>query len=92
MEQLLTVKEAAEITRLKTKTLYAYAERRTIPSLVVHFAYCSGMHPNIKLGSRLFFTEKQLERWILDSTVASIDEQLSSKRIKLLNRKEGSNR
>ena len=78
MEQLLTVKEAAEITRLKTKTLYAYAERRTIP--------------HIKLGSRLFFTEKQLEKWILDSTVASIDEQLSPKGINLLNRKEGSNR
>ncbi|MCK5098524.1 MAG: helix-turn-helix domain-containing protein [Desulfobacteraceae bacterium] len=78
MEQLLTVKEAAEITRLNPKTLYAYAERRIIP--------------HIKLGSRLFFTEKQLEKWILDSTVASIDEQLSSKGIKLLNRKEGSNR
>ena len=65
MEQLLTVKEAAEITRLKTKTLYAYAERRIIP--------------HIKLGSRLFFTEKQLEGWILDRTVASIDDQLSSR-------------
>ena len=31
MEALLTVKEAAEITRLKTKTLYTYAERRIIP-------------------------------------------------------------
>ena len=39
MDALLTVKEAAEITRLKTKTLYAYAERKIIP--------------HIKLGSRL---------------------------------------
>ena len=55
MEALLTVKEAAEITRLKTKTLYAYAERRIIPPLVVRFAWlvtdfvcCSPMHPYVK--------------------------------------------
>ncbi|MDA3938273.1 MAG: helix-turn-helix domain-containing protein, partial [Spirochaetia bacterium] len=45
MEALLTVKEAAEITRLKTKTLYAYAERRIIPHPGRKQASCSGMHP-----------------------------------------------
>jgi excisionase family DNA binding protein len=59
MEALLTVKEAAEITRLKTKTLYAYAERRIIP--------------HIKLGSRLFFTREKLEGWIESNSVPSID-------------------
>ena len=59
MEALLTVKEAAEITRLKTKTLYAYAERRIIP--------------HIKLGSRLFFTREKLEGWIESNYVPSIN-------------------
>ena len=59
MEALLTVKEAAEITRLKTKTLYTYAERRIIP--------------HIKLGSRLFFTREKLEEWIESKSVPSID-------------------
>ena len=60
MDALLTVKEAAEITRLKTKTLYAYAERRIIP--------------HIKLGSRLFFTREKLEGWIESNSVPSIVE------------------
>lgn len=59
MEALLTVKEAAEITRLKTKTLYAYAERRIIP--------------HIKLGSRWFFTREKLEEWIESKSVPSIE-------------------
>lgn len=59
MDALLTVKEAAEITRLKTKTLYAYAERRIIP--------------HIKLGSRLFFTREKLEEWIESKSVPSIE-------------------
>ena len=47
MEALLTVKEAAEVTRLNPKTLYAYAERRIIP--------------HIKLGSRVFFKREKDE-------------------------------
>ena len=58
MGPLLTVKEASEFTRLKPKTLYAYAERRIIP--------------HVKLGSRLFFTKEKLERWIEDHSVESI--------------------
>jgi excisionase family DNA binding protein len=65
MEALLTVKEAAEITRLKTKTLYAYAERRIIP--------------HIKLGSRLFFTREKLEGWIEENSVPSIEIQKTQK-------------
>ncbi len=59
MEALLTVKEADEIARLKTKTLYAYAERRIIP--------------HVKLGSRLFFTREKLEGWIESNSVPSIN-------------------
>jgi len=73
MEALLTVKEAAEITRLKTKTLYAYAERRIIPHPGRKQASCSGMQPYIKLGSRLFFTREKLEEWIESKSVPSID-------------------
>ena len=73
MEALLTVKEAAEITRLKPKTLYAYAERRIIPHPGRSQAHCSGMHPHIKLGSRLFFTREKLEGWIESNSVPSIE-------------------
>jgi len=74
MEALLTVKEAAEITRLKTKTLYAYAERRIIPHPGRKQASCSGMPPYIKLVSRLFFTREKLEGWIESNSVSTIDE------------------
>jgi hypothetical protein len=73
MEALLTVKEAAEITRLNTKTLYAYAERKIIPHPGRKQASCSGMHPYIKLGRRLFFTREKLEGWIESNSVPSID-------------------
>jgi Helix-turn-helix domain len=55
MDDLLTVKEAAEITRLKPKTLYAYAERRIIPHPGRKQASCSGMQPYIKLGESFVF-------------------------------------
>ena len=65
----------------------AYTERRIIPPLVVRFAWlvtdfvccspmhpnCSGMHPYVKLGSRLFFTREKLEGWIESNSVPSID-------------------
>jgi len=73
MDALLTVKEAAEITRPKTKTFYAYAERRIIPHPGRKQASCSGMQPYIKLGSRLFFTREKLEGWIESNSVPSID-------------------
>jgi excisionase family DNA binding protein len=54
----MTVKEAADFTRLKPKTLYAYAERKTIP--------------HVKLGSRLFFKREKLEEWINCNSVESV--------------------
>lgn len=58
MDALLTVKEAAEATRLNPKTLYAYAERRIIP--------------HVRLGSRLFFTREKLEGWIEENSIPNI--------------------
>lgn len=50
MEQLLTVDEAAEMTRLSTKTLYTYANKKLVP--------------HVKLGSRLLFEKEELDAWI----------------------------
>ena len=50
MEELLTVKEAAEALRLKPSTIYAYAEK--------------GILPYTKLGNRLLFQKSRLEEWV----------------------------
>lgn len=55
MEPLLTIKEAAELTRLSEKTLYTFAE--------------NGKVPHIKLGRRTFFNEKKLEAWVEENSV-----------------------
>ncbi|QEN06822.1 DNA-binding protein [Oceanispirochaeta crateris] len=55
MEGLLTVEEAADFTRLSTKTLYTYASQKRIP--------------HIKLGSRLLFDQIQLKKWIIGNAV-----------------------
>ena len=55
MDGLLTVEEAADFTRLSTKTLYTYASQKKIP--------------HIKLGSRLLFDQVQLEEWIRGNAV-----------------------
>ncbi len=55
MEGLLTVDEAADFTRLSTKTLYTYASQKRIP--------------HIKLGSRLMFDRFKLEEWIRSNAV-----------------------
>ena len=58
MEKLLTVEEAAEMTRLKPRTIYVYAERRKIP--------------HIKLGTRLLFDREALQNWINSNTVPTL--------------------
>ena len=55
MEGLLTVEEAADFTRLSTKTLYTYASQKRVP--------------HIKLGSRLLFDQVKLEEWIRGNAV-----------------------
>lgn len=54
MEELLTVKEAAEAVRLKPSTIYTYAEK--------------GILPFSKLGSRLLFQKSKLEEWIQENS------------------------
>ena len=63
MEPLLTVQEASELTRLKPKTLYAYAEQKRIP--------------HVKLGSRLLFEREKLELWIQGCSVEGGNEERS---------------
>ena len=63
MEQLLTVDEAAEITRLSAKTLYTYANKKRVP--------------HIKLGSRLFFEKIELEAWIDSNRVPAMRTDVS---------------
>lgn len=55
MEPLLTIQEAAKLTRLSEKTLYAFAEK--------------GKVPHVKLGRRTFFRESKLEEWIHQNSV-----------------------
>ena len=57
MEQLLTVDGASEMTRLSTKTLYTYANKKLVP--------------HVKLGSRLLFEKLELEAWIDNNRVPS---------------------
>jgi excisionase family DNA binding protein len=59
MEGLLIVEEAAEFTRLSTKTLYTYASQKRIP--------------HIKLGSRLLFERVKLEEWIKGNAVPAVE-------------------
>ncbi len=49
-KRFLTVKEAADLLRLKPGTLYQYAERRKMPHL--------------KVGGRLLFDEAELTEWV----------------------------
>ncbi|MDC7228527.1 MAG: helix-turn-helix domain-containing protein [Spirochaetales bacterium] len=63
MKALLTIEEAAKLTRLSVKTIYTYAERETIP--------------HIKLGRRVLFEEDKLEEWVTSCSV--IPEGISEK-------------
>ena len=62
MEPLLTLEEAARITRLKSATLYVYAGMNKIP--------------HIKIGSRLLFDPVRLREWIASKAVPCGDEGL----------------
>ncbi|MBI9103740.1 MAG: helix-turn-helix domain-containing protein [Spirochaetales bacterium] len=62
MEPLLTIQEAADLTRLKVKTLYTYAEKEIIP--------------HVRLGRRIFFREKQIDEWVTQCSVNPIQQEL----------------
>ena len=54
MDELITVKEAAELLRLRPSTIYAYTEK--------------GILPHTKLGNRLFFQKSRLEEWVEENS------------------------
>jgi excisionase family DNA binding protein len=60
MKALLTIEEAAELTKLSVKTLYTYAEKEKIP--------------HIKLGRRVLFAEDKLEEWVNSCSVIPADD------------------
>ncbi len=60
MKALLTIEEAAELTKLSVKTLYTYAEKEKIP--------------HIKLGRRVLFEENKLEEWVSSQRVEPTNE------------------
>lgn len=61
MEPLLTIEEASKLTRLNTKTLYSYAEKKRIP--------------HVKLGRRLLFSARELEEWVKSCTIEKEEEK-----------------
>jgi excisionase family DNA binding protein len=52
MPKLLTISEAADLTRLATKTLYGYV--------------CSRKIPYVKINGALRFDEDRLRKWIAE--------------------------
>lgn len=58
MPDVLTIREAAELTRLKTSTLYSYVESRKIPFL--------------KVGSRVLFEKEVLNKWLVSHRVSPL--------------------
>ena len=58
MKNLLEIKEAAILLRLKKSTLYKYT--------------CSKQIPHIKLGGKVLFDPAKLEAWIEDHSVKPI--------------------
>jgi excisionase family DNA binding protein len=58
MSRLLTINEAAALTRLSVKTIYSYTCRRRIPFL--------------KLGGAVRFDEDRLRKWIDEHVVEPV--------------------
>ncbi len=50
MPEVLTIREAADLTRLKVATLYSYVASRRVPFL--------------KIGSRVLFAREDLQSWL----------------------------
>ena len=59
MERLLNIDEAAKLCGLKKSTLYLYTSRRIVP--------------HHKIGKRILFSEKQLEKWIKSHEVKEVN-------------------
>lgn len=67
-EELLTVKQAAELLKLSVPTIYAYVQRQEIPVS--------------KRGKRLYFSKQELLDWVKEGrkkTVSEIEEQANSR-------------
>lgn len=58
MNQLLTISEVAALTRLSKATIYAYVCRKQIPY--------------IKLGTRTVFNEQDIENWVKQKSITSV--------------------
>lgn len=58
MSEILTIPEAAELTRLKPSTLYSYVEARKIPFL--------------KVGSRVLFEREALLEYLASHRVSPL--------------------
>jgi len=66
-DQLLTIKQAAEILHLAVPTVYSLVERSQVP-------VC-------KRGKRLYFSKQELTSWIREGrkkTIAEIDSEVAS--------------
>ena len=50
MENLLTVKEVAKLTRLAPSSIYGMVSQKVIP--------------HIKIGARVVFSQRELEAWV----------------------------
>ena len=59
-EELLTVKEVAELTHLAVNTIYNLCSQRKIP--------------HSKCGKRLYFSKSNVTSWILDNRQKTSDE------------------
>ena len=59
MSDILTVKEAAKLTRLSVGTVYQYVERKRLPHL--------------KVGAKLLFEREALLGWLASHRVSTLD-------------------
>ena len=67
-EELLTVKQAAELLKLSVPTIYGYVQRQEIPVS--------------KRGKRLYFSKQELLDWVKEGrkkTLSEIEEQANSR-------------
>ena len=73
LDQLLSIKDAAELLRLSVPTLYGYVHRAEIP-------VC-------KRGNRLYFTKADLLKWIEGGRKQTTTELASSTNAFLVNKR-----
>jgi excisionase family DNA binding protein len=64
--KLLTVAEAAEMTRLSPRTLYNWASRKKVP--------------HMKVGGRLLFDEGKMASWLDQFNVETVERRRGTTR------------